>query len=277
MARRRNTTIAAGIVLGFGALAWLLASDASAAEPGVDGVFPPPPEPPEGPEPSLSEAPLPDFRPAGGQLPEFDRVKDTSTNPRAGMMYQVVQGDIFLGQNPRKSIAYRGLLSNAFIAAQWQGWSTAKSSEFADGVASDPNLRKDFYDLILCASINDALYGTWGYGSSNVPGPHGRAIRLLPQNADNLQRAAMKQPLIRNVRIGSFNNPGDGSGTAIESGLRKFPWLFMPKINANSLLLDRVIKPQEGGMYPGFEWSVQVNEDAVEGRQFGCRGGEIIL
>lgn len=263
-------------------------------EPGADsgggqletqpkGVFP---EPPGRPPPPLTEAPLPssppeatapDFPDVGRPEVKYDDGRHTKTQLMAGFMYPVKSGDIFLGRNPTKSIAFRGLYSNAYISAQRRGWTMAKSREFAQTIANDPQLRKDYYDLILCASINDALYGTYGYSSGNMPGPQGRAIRLLPQNAKNRHRARVGLPLIRNVRIGNFNQKGDGSGTAIDRSLKEFPWIFIPKLNLDALMLDRKIEPGEGGMYPPFEWSIEVYEDGIGGREFGCRGGEIIL
>lgn len=203
---------------------------------------------------------------------------ENSAYPTPGMMYQVKKGEIFGGEDSKRSIAYRALLTAGYLAGKnVLKLSESKAQAFAREIAKSKVRRAQYIDLIQCAGINDAAYGTWGYSSNARPGPHGRAIRLLPYHVNNRRQLAEGLPLIRNIAMGSHMSPGDGSGVALRSDLREtWEFLLMPRLDLTALASRQVVPAQDGLTAP-FEWEIQVEEDGLRGRTFGCKGGEIRL
>ena len=160
--------------------------------------------------------------------------------PMPATFYQVVSGDIFLGQNPGSShsLVYSTLLSGAYTAAKELGGATHdEATAFAQSVAFSDNLRLDYYTLILCSPWNDALYGTYGYGDAigSFDSPMNRAIRLLPSHPNNLARIRPGLPPSRNISPGNSATPGDGSGKPVDAGKRALELLWLPGINLQTL------------------------------------------
>lgn len=184
------------------------------------------------PRPPGPVAPVPQ---APTEQPEVDDL--IKSYPTGGHLYQVRSGDMFGGQNSTRSIAYRLLLTEAFLAAKnVGGLDDDDAGAFARKVAKSGSRISQMITIIQCAWINDILYGTWGYGTKSVPGPHGRAIRLLPQHPDNEQRLREGLPLARNIRLRTPANKGDGSGLATDPELREtWELLYMPKLNEEEL------------------------------------------
>lgn len=237
------------VAIGVGILILLLGFSASASPPPTDEPDGPDPDPdpdddddvnvvfvPPGNLPPLNPtgpvAPVgPTFEP--GEIDVDDWVKDY---PTGGTFYQVRTGDILGGQNGTRSIAYRLLLTEAFLAAKnVGGLDDATARSWARNVAQNGNRIRTVIHLIQCSMINDMVYGTWGYGSQAVAGPHGRAIRLVPQHANNLQRLRDGEPLARNIRMRFPANAGDSSGVGVDPDLRSFELLYMPKLNEQIL------------------------------------------
>ena len=211
------------------------------------------------------------------------------TWPLPGTFYQVVSGDIFLGQNPgdAHSIVYSTLLSAAYHAAITVGGATAdEAKDFAQHVAFSDNLRLDYYTLILCSPWNDALYGTYGYGDNigSFDSPMNRAIRLLPSHPDNFARISAGRSPARNISMGDASNPGDGSGKPIKSGERNLELLWLPAINLQILWDSKGLQITTEGM----EWEdgttklmpppivADLAADRVPPGTWGCTGFELV-
>lgn len=229
-----------------------VATTASAGEPEPktdDGPEPPvgPPKPePEPDDTGLVLADLPPLKPPGPvadvpQAPldptEVDYDEWIKHYPTGGTFYPVKQGDMFGGKDGTRSISYRLLLTEGFLAAKnVGGLDDEEAGAFARKVANSGSRRIQARTLIQCSMINDMVYGTWGYGDDSAPGPHGRAIRLVPQHAHNERRLRDGEPLIRNIRMRFPENAGDGSGLAADPELREtWELLYMPKLNEEKL------------------------------------------
>lgn len=214
--------------------------------------------------------------PATPDMPgvSFDPGQHEGSYPTPGKMYQVKKGDIFGGEYSNRSIAYRALLSVAYVAARKDGMSDDDAKAFARSVAKDGNKRAQYIDAITCAGINDAAYATWGYGPKARPGPQGRAIRLLKYHARNRDRLIAGNGFVRNIKLGSYMSPGDESGTPMDPELAdEYEYLFLPDLDHERLLAGEIFVNQWN---PPFDWTIDMPEDMV-GQVFGCDGGEILL
>lgn len=146
-----------------------------------------------------------------------------ASNPEGQTLYQVVRGDAFGGQD---GIVARWLRSSGELAGMSQ-------RQIGD-MLRNTQLRFDAYQLLLCSWWNDALYGTYGYGSQSLPGLHGRAIRLLPQNADNLALLRRGESPRRTVSVGVPSDRGSGNSRRIGPG-NSFELLWIPPLDLESL------------------------------------------
>lgn len=247
---------------------------------GVDPIEVPLPvfpieEPEPEPEPTSSddpiEVPLPELPPLTRDPPWSELI---DPYPRGGVFYQVRVGDRFGGTNSQRSIAYRYLLSEAFLAASEAGLlSTEAAREWAVTVAKQDKLRLRAIDLYQCSGWNDAMYGATPVQVSHASA-HGRSILLRPVHGPVLQRLQNGFAPVRNVTMGG--NPADGD-------LRKYELLWGPTI-------DRVVLWDSGGQVlttTGMIWSDGTSREnpppwvmdlgiddetgALEGN-FGCPG-----
>lgn len=288
MSRKKKRVLIGLGILGGAAAIIGLAGKAKAA--GTDSIPGTPTEGDSGMEPDQGSADLPPVtKPAEGSpvdLPpvvgsvEFDPGEHEGTYPTPRKMYQVRSGDIFGGTSSNRSIAYRALLSEAYVAAIEGGASDAEAKSFANEIASSGTNRLRYIDAILCAGVNDAVYGTWGYaggakyGQERV-GPHGRTIRLMKYHPDNRARLTAGKPMRRNIALGDYMSPGDGSGVPLEPELAEaFEFLFLPGLDRAALRNRELVIAQ---WEPPFDWSVDVEEEGIAGNTFGCEGGEILL
>lgn len=284
MPLKRKEKIALGVLGGLGALFAMLGFGGGAAgsdtlsgtptggggsepEPGKADL-PPPPKEPVPKQGVIGEIPTSSFEPG---------IHD-SIYPTPGRMYQVKKGDIFGGQYGSRSIAYRALLSAAYAAAIENGKNDAEAKAFAATIAKSGGRRNQYIDAILCAGINDAAYGTWGYdktGSNKTRvGPHGRGIRLLKYHANNRQRLVEGRPLVRNIRWGDFMSAGDESGTPMDYELAEaYEYLYLPHLDLQAILSGDIVVDEWD---PPFEWEIDVPED-MAGQVFGCGDGEVLL
>lgn len=205
-----------------------------------DEPTPPPPKPPTTPakpggfKPPSEPKPPPD-EPDDPSLPEI-----VVTYPRGGAFYQVLEDDVFLGTDSDHSIAYRYLLSEGYLAAIESGASPDEATEFARRVANDNGHRLSVMHAIQCGGFNDAAYGTYGYtyepgGGPSIPSAHGRAIRLVPQHAPNLDLLEAGDQASRNIRIKTLADKGKGNAFGFLPGWRSFELLWLPAIDRAKL------------------------------------------
>jgi len=144
-------------------------------------------------------------------------------------------------------IASRSLYKAAFEAAkQVGGLSDADADLFAEGFRSNGTRQANFVNDIQCESWNDAVYSTFGFGNKAQRAPSGRAMRLLPQHADNLDRLRNGQRPHRRQRY--------GKETDRENGIRrtgsgsKHELLYIPGINLEVLWNEQRV--ELGGQWP---------------------------
>lgn len=178
----------------------------------------PDPTPTPDPSPDPSPVPVPDIQPW---------INDT---PWPGHLYQVRPGDTFFGDN---GICARALYQATFEAGLASGMTTAKAQARAVAVAADTSNRVDYLNAIQCSPWNDALYGTWGYGSKAWPSAHGRAIRMLAYHDANYDRLFDGEAPRRLIADGKPADAGTGTGTGAGSTLEL---LWLPPLKASSLL-----------------------------------------
>lgn len=140
--------------------------------------------------------------------------------PTDGKLFQVSSGYIFSGvpsASNGKRILYNAVAQRAFLVARDElGMSEAAASTWARDVARNQENRAAMMRGIMREPWNDQLYGTFGY-KSGVASPDActkRAIRLLPQNADNVDRLRSNQAPIRSIQFGSPNAAGNGNAYA---------------------------------------------------------------
>lgn len=287
MPMTKNQKIGVGVAA---ALASLLALLGFSQDAGADsipgkptGPGPGPDPDPEAPGPGGLKTPEEEPEPPGGlKTPEadpeggeaFDPGVHESLYPTPTRMYQVRKGDILGGEDSNRSIIYRALLSAAYTAAIEDGATDAEAKAFAKSIAKNGNLRRQYRDAMQCVGLNDAAYGTWGYGDKAKPGPHGRAIRLLRYHANNRQRLMAGKGFIRNIRWGDWKTPGDKSGTPMDPELAdEYEYFFLPGLNHAALLQGEIIVDM---WEPPFAWTIDMPE-GMENQLYGCEGGEIVL
>lgn len=179
--------------------------------------------------------------------------------PVGRAFYKVKQGDVFLGKKGVSSGNYANGIGIAHWLLRREGFEAAKQyGSMTDAQAwawvntNLPHGRLSAWngpvratlDLILCSAANDATAGTWGYkGKNHFPndtdvnhaGPHGRAIRLLPQHPDQIARLRDGQALARFVSIKAPANAGDASSTNVSGETGKLPTLWMTELDRRLL------------------------------------------
>jgi hypothetical protein len=175
--------------------------------------------------------------------------------PRGAHFYQVKKGDIFLGTHTSTSssqghnIAWMAYRRECFEAAkEFGGLGDEGAWAWVNAIPSSMGQSGKTHDIILCGAFNDACYGTWGYCGTpgiqagrcrasevNRAGPHGRAIRLLPQHPDNIARVRAGKVVARYVQLGTPANAGDARSINKSGQKGKFPALWIPKLNRRAL------------------------------------------
>lgn len=199
----------------------------------VPGVIDPP-EPPGPFDPGIPWAP---FTPPGEDPWNPTVYEHPSNYPTPGTFHQVESGDIFLGKGKARNMAWAALYEGAYAAAiEVGGVDEDEARAFAKHTADKASNRAKYTNIIQCSPWNDALYGTWGYADKSYPGPHGRAIRLLPHHPDNRSLIMQRQPPLRNVKMKTPNDKGKGNGGAIDSEYRDtWEYLWFPPLNLERL------------------------------------------
>jgi hypothetical protein len=156
-------------------------------------------------------------------------------------------GDNFTGN---QGIATRMARSELFLAArEFGGMNDAEANAWAAGKATIA-ARRAVTDLISCTPINDWRYGTWAFTVGLArPGPHGRAIRLLPIHFNDLSRLRAGDPFSRNIRLGKPGDPPSVSQKGVESGASSFELLWLPGIDRRALWESDGTVWQVGGQW----------------------------
>lgn len=162
------------------------------------------------------------------ELPDISAI--TSSKPTCGMFFLNLDGTIPLGDH---GFVAQALVDEAFDAAKEAGRSTLDAQQIAAAIAADPSNRLAYWRAVQCGRWNDGLWGTWGYGPGAVPGPHGRAIRILPYHDDAYGRLALHEPPIRTIKLGSHKTRGDGKGWGAGS---HYELLWLPPLRRDALL-----------------------------------------
>lgn len=202
---------------------------------------------------------------------KFDVTKHERQSPTDGYMYQVRFGDFFGGKNDDRSIAYRAILHRAKQVALDHGLNPIEAETYARKIAGVGRNRAIYIQAIQCVGVNDMAYGTWGYGKKAVASLHGRAIRLLKYHPNNRQRLIEGKPILRNIRLGTYANAGDGSGKPINpEEADAFEYLLLPRIDGAWLWQTGEVRIS--GWNPAFEYEVATYEDLPA--VLGCGGGE---
>lgn len=192
------------------------------------------PEPPETPD-----EPAPDPKVPG------EWIRDDW--PKDGRIFQVTSGWQFLGTGAKR-VAFNAITDAAYRAAIEHGQTHAQALEFASDRGHTGSNRMAYFQAIQCDPFNDALYGTYGYGPQAMPASSGRAIRMLPQHADNRTRMLNGEQLIRSIRLRTPNDQGKGNGTAAggaPSG--HFEALWLPEIDREHLWTTGQIRVSKSG------------------------------
>ncbi|MCX4239651.1 hypothetical protein [Paraliomyxa miuraensis] len=199
--------------------------------PGTTDGPKPPIDTPED-DPVLPEPELEDDPPWSELLDEY---------PRGGTFYPVVENDRFGGTNSTYSIAYRYLLSEAYLAAiEVGGLDDEDASVWALAVAKQDKLRLRVIDLIQCSGWNDAMYGANPVTVSHAS-KHGRSILLRPVHGPTAERIEDHFSPFRNITMAG--NPADPD-------YRDYELLWMPPV-------DREVLWESAGQVlttTGMEW-----------------------
>jgi len=194
--------------VGIVALLLLLFASGSGGEPpnkGPDKIKPPP-QPDPGPEPVEPVEPTPEV-----VDPPIDEITNTDW-PVPGHFYVVRPAQDGEKGDTGLRIAKRALADAAFRAAkEFLGASDDGAREFAKAYSSDGPRQYAYLDKITCESWNDATVTTYGYGDKARAAPlSGRAIRLLPQHADNLSRLRQGKRAVREMHFGKSSDRTNG-------------------------------------------------------------------
>lgn len=296
---RRSLYVAGGVgllaVVGIALAAGAAAADDDDDLPDLDvkkpvkpggGDFPRPkrPIPPGG----IKKPTKPGEKPEGpkrqptGPAP-VDVTKIENDYPTPWTFYQVKKRDTFYGTSASRSIAYRYLMSAAFLAAKANGASDEQARAFAKDIAKTGDgagqRRAQAADVILCHAGNDMRYGTYRVPANQNPSPSGRTILLLPRYKNNRVAMSKGGPLERTIGLegGNFH--------VTDSQHRAYPYLMMPGLDLNALWLQRVVRPADKNWPDGnrsmhdpaavaeLELDVFPGDD-LAGVTFGCMGGE---
>lgn len=194
----------------------------------------------------------------------------TDDYPTDDRYYQVVEGDTGLGDGTH-SITYRAIMQRAYLVAKEDGMDNAAALTWAKARANGAN-RLAYWKAIQCLPWNDRHYGTFGYGKQAWPGPNGRAIRLLPQHADNRALIGGQLAPVRSIQLRTPNDKGKGNGLAA-SGAPKghLEFLFLPAIDADHLRTTGQVRTFSDGPP---QWVRQLGTNdrsgAPAGIEWGC-------
>ncbi|MCA9655160.1 MAG: hypothetical protein KC501_34920 [Myxococcales bacterium] len=214
----------------------------------------------------------PVFPPSDDDGPPWSELVDPY--PRGGIFYQVEENDRFGGTNASRSIAYRYLLSEGYLAAkEIGGLSHEEAMAWAASVGRQDKMRLAVIDLYQCSGWNDAMYGADPVQVSHASA-NGRSILLRPVHAPVAAALQERQTPIRNVTM--KGNPADGS-------MRRYELLWSPAIDRTELWESggRTIStigqwwPDGSTMENPPPWvmalGIDDNSGALEG-DFGCPG-----
>lgn len=203
--------------------------------------------------------------------------------PTPGHFYRVQSGDRFFGHGSAHNICWAALYEAAYQAAVEEGeQGDGAAREFASSIAGRSGKRSQYLELVLCSPWNDALYGTYGFGSSAYEGPHGRSIRLMPYHASNRQRIRDRLPPIRNIELGKPSDKKKGNAGPITSEHRDtWEYLWLPPLNLRLLwetgeITTRHLEWEDGSnmLWPPpmiANLGIETMEPLGD-REFGCLG-----
>lgn len=157
------------------------------------------------------------------------------------MFHQVVNGAMFYGVDTASStigqhICYQALSVAGYFA---QKAGLLKPGQEITTFARDPQMRRDYAILIVCAPFQDSLYSQpnatvdpniW------VQGPNGRTTALFPRHANQEARMANAQSPLRTVNI----NTGARLPAYNAQNANRYPLLWLPAINLERLVEGEV-------------------------------------
>ncbi len=220
-----------------------------------------PDEPPKDPDP-----PKPDPKAIA------DLIRDDW--PKDGRIFKVSSGYQFLGKPPgtSKPIVYRAIADKAYRVAKEHGRSNDAALAYAKQIAGVGSNRLAYFHAIQCDAWNDQLYGTFGYGPKAMPSQHGRAIRLLPQHADNVARMLQGQAPIRSILLRTPNDAGKGNGIAAGGAPKgHFEALWLPEIDGEHMWLTGQIRVFTAGPPKLIDdLGMEDASGAPKGQSWGC-------
>ena len=151
--------------------------------------------------------------------------------PRGGRFYPVKANDRFGGISTKHSIAYRFLLSEAYLAAVEVGELDHDDAlAWALAVAKQDKVRLQVIDLIQCSGWNDAMYGANPVKVSHAS-QHGRSILLNPVHSPTESLLSNGKTPVRNITM--TGKPADGD-------YREHELLWLPAF-------DRAVLWESGG------------------------------
>ncbi|MCH9680258.1 MAG: hypothetical protein K0V04_02400 [Deltaproteobacteria bacterium] len=245
---------------------------------GIDPPRVPPPtdddDPPRVPPPTDDDDDPPRVPPPSVQEPPWTELVDPY--PRGATFYPVVRDDRFGGTSSNHSIAYRYLLSEAFLSAREIGkLDEDEALTWASAVAKQDKVRLAVIDLVQCSGWNDAMYGANPVTQSHAS-DHGRSILLRPVHGPTASLLENEETPFRNVTLGG--NPADGD-------YRGYELLWMPGIDRTTLWesggtvlsTSGVLWPDGTSMENPPPWVMALGMDdtsgALEG-DFGCLGSD---
>lgn len=163
-----------------------------------------------------------------------------SDDPTCGQFYQSRRGDTWLGTHER-SITFRALYTTTLVVATMHGVKDPKGVALRN--ASDPGMRKAFFDLCVGQAWGDETYGTYFLSTKDPVGPHCRGIPIVRFCADNRQRLLDGEAAMRVLPVGKPEHRGLGApnrktlhGTSLGKLRLMFPFLWLPVLNPEQLL-----------------------------------------
>lgn len=210
------------------------------AQQGADKIKPPP-QPDPGPEPVEPVEPV---EPTPEVVdPPIDEITNTDW-PVPGHFYVVQPGDKGYG------IAKRALADAAFRAAKkYLDATDDQARTFASNFSGSSQHQRTYLGWITCESWNDATVTTHGYGDQTfASGLSGRAIRFLPQHADNLSRLRDGRRAVREMKFGTPNDRKNGVRRLGKAG-GAFETLYLPGLSLKQIANNETLK-LGGGKWP---------------------------
>lgn len=194
---------------------------------GPDGFAPIDPVGP-GPEPDPEPEPEPDPEPED-HTPAIDDIVNPDW-PVPGHFYRVRQGDNGL------KVAKRALADAAYRAGKdLHGMTVNDARSFASQISGKASLQYAYLDAITCEAWNDATVTTFGYGNLTRPAPGSRrAIRFVPQHANNVKRLRQGKPALREMHFGTAADHDNGKRRTGRAG-GEFETLYMPGVDLEAL------------------------------------------